>query len=257
MQIYNRLRFFCMSLYVIALLSSAKANPVFLHNYMYSVTADSIDTCCVPSHSDDIFQPVTPTIPNNPQQSFNSNDFLDSEYKKYPLPPDVSSAIGYPVACTPVNTDVTQFGAATFCIPIEVPQGVGKVVPQLSISYNSMQGNGMVGLGCSVSGLSAIPRSVRDIYHDRNAGRLSFNEYDALRLDGRRLIPKDSNIMTDGSIYVLEDDPFTDVVLHGTKAIYGLKSRLQTAGPCCMAIRRTAGSQLPPLPAASLSIPGI
>ena len=24
--------------------------------------------------------------------------------------------------------------------------------------------------------------------------------------------------MTDGSIYVLEDDPFTDVVLHGTKA---------------------------------------
>lgn len=218
MQIYSRLRFFCMSLYVIALLSSAKANPVFLHNYMYSVTADSIDTCCVPSHSDDIFQPVTPTIPNNPQQSFNSNDFLDSEYKKYPLPPDVSSAIGYPVACTPVNTDVTQFGAATFCIPIEVPQGVGKVVPQLSISYNSMQGNGMVGLGCSVSGLSAITRSVRDIYHDRNAGRLSFNEYDALRLDGRRLIPKDSNIMTDGSIYVLEDDPFTDVVLHGTKA---------------------------------------
>ena len=218
MQIYNRLRFFCMSLYVIALLSSAKANPAFLHNYMYSVTADNIDTCCVPSHSDDIFQPVTPTIPNNPQQSFNSNDFLDSEYKKYPLPPDVSSAIGYPVACTPVNTDVTQFGAATFSIPIEVPQGVGKVVPQLSISYNSMQGNGMVGLGCSVSGLSAITRSVRDIYHDRNAGRLSFNEYDALRLDGRRLIPKDSNIMTDGSIYVLEDDPFTDVVLHGTKA---------------------------------------
>ena len=164
------------------------------------------------------FNPVPPTIPDNPQQSFNTNDFLDPEYKQYPLPPDVSSAMTYPVVCTPVNTSVSPIGTATFSIPIEVPQGVGATIPQLSISYNSMLGNGMVGLGCSVSGVSVITRSVRDIYHDRNAGRLSFNEYDALRLDGKRLIPKGSNIMTDGSVYVLEDDPFTEVTLHGTKA---------------------------------------
>ena len=178
----------------------------------------SVDTTEVDKlRSEENFNPVTPTIPDNPQQSFNSNDFLDPEYKKYPLPPDVSSAMTYPVVCTPVNTSVSPIGAATFSIPIEVPQGVGTTVPQLSISYNSMQGNGILGLGCSVSGLSAITRSIRDIYHDLNAGRLSFNEYDALRLDGKRLIPKGSNIMTDGSVYVLEDDPFTEVILHGTK----------------------------------------
>ena len=218
MRTYNRLRFFFLSLYVLALLSSARAVPAFAFYDMCAIASDSSESDYVPSDSDSPFQPVTPTIPNTPQQSFNSNDYLDQEYKKYPLPPDVSSVMTYPVVCTPVNADVTQIGAATFRIPIEVPQGVGTAVPQLSVSYNSMQGNGILGLGCGVSGLSAITRSVRDIYHDRNAGRLSFNEYDALRLDGKRLIPKGSNIMTDGSVYVLEDDPFTEVVLHGTKA---------------------------------------
>ena len=147
----------------------------------------SVDTTEVDKlRSEENFNPVTPTIPDNPQQSFNSNDFPDPEYKQYPLPPDVSSAMDYPVVCTPVNTSVSPIGAATFSVPIEGPQGVGLAVPQLAIFYNSMQGNGILGLGCSVSGLSAITRSVRDIYHDRNAGRLSFNEYDALRLDNNR-----------------------------------------------------------------------
>ena len=218
MQTNNKFRFFCLSLCIIVLLSSAKAIPAFSPYNICTFASDSTDSCCTQAHSNDIFQPVTPTIPDNPQQSFNSNDFPDQEYKQYPLPPDVSSAMDDPVVCTPVSTGVSPIGAATFSIPIEVPQGIGLAVPQLSISYNSMQGNGILGLGCGISGLSAITRSVRDIYHDRNAGRLSFNEYDALRLDGKRLIPKGSNIMTDGSVYVLEDDPFTEVVLHGTKA---------------------------------------
>ena len=187
--------------------------------YLLNFQSETVDSTGVGKSSlEGNFNPVTPTIPDNPQQSFNTNDFPDPEYKQYPLPPDVSSAMDYPVVCTPVNTSVSPIGAATFSVPIEGPQGVGLAVPQLAIFYNSMQGNGILGLGCSVSGLSAITRSVRDIYHDRNAGRLSFNEYDALRLDGKRLIPKGSNIMTDGSVYVLEDDPFTEVVLHGTKA---------------------------------------
>ena len=161
MRTITRLRFFCLYLCIIALLSSARANPAFTLYDMCAIASDSTGSDYVLSDSDSPFQPVIPTLPNTPQQSFNSNDYLDPEYKKYPLPPDVSSAMTYPVVSTPVNADVTQIGAATFSIPIEVPQGVGATIPQLSISYNSMQGNGMIGLGCSVSGLSAITRSVR------------------------------------------------------------------------------------------------
>ena len=193
------------------------ANAVICHSLRY-LQLETTDTTEIENlSSEEEFNPVTPVIPSdNLQPSINVNDFIDQEYKKYPLPPDVSSTINNLVVYTPINNDVSPIGAATFNIPIEVPPGVGTMEPQLSISYNSMHGNGIVGLGCSVQGLSSITRSVRDIYHNQNAGGLSYNEYDALLIDGKRLIPKGYNIMTDGKVYVLEDNPFTEVVLHGT-----------------------------------------
>lgn len=191
--------------------SAVKYN--YFQNFQ-SELADSTEDDNISPEED--FNPVTPIIPDNPQSSLNSNDLIEPEYKKYPLQPEVSTTMDYPVVCTPITNDVTPIGAATYNIPIDVPPGIGTMVPQLSIGYNSMQGNGMAGLGCSIQGLSVITRSVRDIYHNKNAGRLLYNEYDALLIDGKRLIPKGNDIMNDGNVYVLEDKPFTEVVLHGT-----------------------------------------
>lgn len=193
-----------------------------LHARTFSLTSpftyiqsDSTHSEAHPSSGLDTYPPVAPD-PWQPLEPSVTGNYPDGDYLEYPTPPDVSSTDSYPVAATPVSADVSPMGASTFSIPIETPPGAGGMSPRLSISYSSMTGNGLAGLGCGIQGLSAITRSVRDIWHDGNAGRLSYNGYDALRLDGRRLIPKGSGIMSDGNVYVLEDDPFTEITLHGT-----------------------------------------
>lgn len=154
--------------------------------------------------------PVTPAIPDSVAKDLCLNDFPDPEYKRYPLPPDVGSALNYPVMGIPVNVEVTSTGAATFSIPIDVPPGVGAAVPQLSVIYNSMSVNGILGMGCGIQGFSSITRTAKDIYHDKCADGLAFSDMDALRLDGKRLVVRGNGV------FVPEDSPFTQVIEHGS-----------------------------------------
>jgi hypothetical protein len=49
-------------------------------------------------------------------------------------------------------------GAATYSMQIAVPPGTADIAPLLSISYSSQQGNGLLGMGFGLSGLTAITR---------------------------------------------------------------------------------------------------
>lgn len=51
---------------------------------------------------------------------------------------------------------VTDDGAATYNLPLWVPDGRSGLSPQLALSYNSRAGNGPIGVGWSLSGLSSI-----------------------------------------------------------------------------------------------------
>ena len=58
----------------------------------------------------------------------------------------------------PGSFSVSEAGAASYSIDIEVPPGTGGVEPKLSLSYSSQGGNGLLGMGWSLSGLSSIGR---------------------------------------------------------------------------------------------------
>ena len=47
---------------------------------------------------------------------------------------------------------VTSDGAFTYSIPIKLPAGTNGMQPNISLNYNSMGGNGMVGVGWNLSG---------------------------------------------------------------------------------------------------------
>lgn len=114
------------------------------------------------------------------------------------------------------NADVSQMGAAIYNIPIEVPKGVGELKPSLSMTFNSQLGNGLVGWGCSVSGISVITRTIKDEWHDGMVYGVRYLNHDAYSLDGKRLLLKFGGTGQDGAIYYLDGEPMTEVTFHGS-----------------------------------------
>ena len=91
----------------------------------------------------------------------------------------------------PGTLAVGNDGAATYSIPIAVPPGTGGMAPVLSLNYTSLGGNGIVGMGWSLGGLSTIHRCAKTIAQDGQPGRISFTQADRLCLDGQRLLRAD------------------------------------------------------------------
>ena len=88
---------------------------------------------------------------------------------------------------------VSPSGAATYHIPIEVPPGNKGMVPQLSLNYNSQGGNGILGRGWSLGGVSSIVATGKNRYFDKEFTSISSTDT-ACRVmwDGQRLIALNS-----------------------------------------------------------------
>jgi RHS repeat-associated protein len=67
--------------------------------------------------------------------------------------------------------------------------GRGGLQPELAIAYGSERGNGLLGIGWSLEGLSSITRCAKTVAVDGVASAPRFDASDALCLDGQRLIP--------------------------------------------------------------------
>ena len=84
---------------------------------------------------------------------------------------------------------VSDDGAARYTVPIWVPDGRGIVEPQLSLNYDSRGGNGLLGVGFTLGGLSSIAPCARTIAQDGHTGGVSYDGSDAFCLNGTRLLP--------------------------------------------------------------------
>lgn len=85
------------------------------------------------------------------------------------------------------NFRVNENGAATYSIPISLPAGTAGVAPSLSIDYSSQSGNGLLGYGFNLSGLSSITRCRHNIARDGKLRGIEWDNDDGLCLDGARL----------------------------------------------------------------------
>jgi len=105
-------------------------------------------------------------------------------------------------------------GAAQYSIPIEVPPGIAGMQPSVSINYNSMAGNGLVGVGGSISGLSAITRCPHSYAVDGYKRGVKFDSGDAFCMDGQRLMAVTNDAGASGQEYRTETESFTRVIAH-------------------------------------------
>lgn len=101
-----------------------------------------------------------------------------------------------------IHSDMTPTGARTYTIPIKGYQIEGMPYPQIALYYNSQAGNGPIGMGWSLSGISQITRSSRNIYYDNMTAGVKMTNDDSFYLDGVRLIR--TNTYSDSLIYETE-----------------------------------------------------
>jgi len=110
----------------------------------------------------------------------------------------------------------TDGGAATYTLPIVVPPGRAGMQPSLSINYNSRSGNGVMGVGWSMGGLSSIHRCPRTQEQDGQTLGVSYTApgnitNDRLCLDGQRLVPVSGTYGAAGTVYKTEIDSYARI----------------------------------------------
>lgn len=107
-------------------------------------------------------------------------------------------------------------GAASYQIPIQTPPGRNEMQPRVTVNYSSQSGNGLLGVGWSLSAVSEISRCAQTVVHDGRNLAVQYNATnDRLCLDGQRLIPVSGSYGASGTEYRTEIDSFTRITQNG------------------------------------------
>lgn len=115
----------------------------------------------------------------------------------------------------PGQYSVSSKGAFTYTIPIKVPPGIHRMAPHLAFSYSSQAPDGYLGLGWSISGLSAITRCPSTWDQDNAPGGVTYTLTDRFCLDGKRLIITNGTYGGAGSTYQPEITDYSSITANG------------------------------------------
>jgi RHS repeat-associated protein len=110
---------------------------------------------------------------------------------------------------------VTPAGAARYAIPLSLPPGTNGLAPGLAITYDSRSGNGLLGVGFRLSGLSVIERCNATLAQDGRAAVVALDASDRLCVDGQRLRLTAGVYGAAGSQYQTEVESFARVTAIG------------------------------------------
>ncbi len=111
--------------------------------------------------------------------------------------------------------NVSPTGAATYSIPIEVPPGINGMQPKLSLEYNSNAGNGPLGVGWALGGLSKITRCPQTYARDGKIHGVDFTSEDRFCLDGQRLVAVSGLYGAPDTEYRTEIESYSKIISKG------------------------------------------
>ena len=132
-----------------------------------------------------------------------------------PLAASADNTVGTPDA----DVEISQNGAATYNLSIEIPDG-GGFQPKIGLAYNSQAtGYGNAGYGFNITGISVITSGAKDMYRDGEVAGSNGDDKSSFYLDGKRMLLIEGTSGQIGAKYQIEGDPNTLVTLKGT---YGM-----------------------------------
>jgi len=183
-----------------------------------------IDLVLVPAQNSMLNVIVVGSIESNFHTVTTSLIYID------PVPPVAASApqpITPSVGSTGGQFRVDESGAATYSVPIAVPTGTAGVAPQLSLNYSSNAGNGPLGIGWSLSGLSAINRCGKNMAQNINEttgipeiSGITNTSSDRFCMGGQQLF-SDGTYGGNNTSYYTELFNNTDITSHGGSVTTG------------------------------------
>ncbi len=118
----------------------------------------------------------------------------------------------------PGSFAVKPDGSASYSIPVQVPPGIAGMEPRLAFVYNSHGGNGQLGMGWSLGGLSTISRCPQTQYQDNARVGVSFAATDRFCMDGQRLMLTAGTYGQTSATYATEIETFSRVKQAATSA---------------------------------------
>ncbi|WP_151779963.1 polymorphic toxin type 47 domain-containing protein [Acinetobacter bereziniae] len=123
------------------------------------------------------------------------------------------------------NVNVSNLGVLDYSIPIDVPPSLNGFTPKLSLDYSGQSSDGVLGVGWSINGLSAISRCqsseknialnilalTENLYTQQGKQGFSNSEF---CLDGKKLILINPESMSSGQVeFHVENDEFSKITV--------------------------------------------
>lgn len=139
---------------------------------------------------------------------------------------------------------VAESGAASYEIPLVVPPGTAGMHPTLSLGYNSQAGNGLLGVGWTISGLSAVTRCPKTVAQDGARGAVLYDANDRFCLDGQRLVAVSGAYGGDGTEYRTERNTFSRIISYGVAGNGPAWFQVQTKSGQTLQYGNTADSRV-------------
>uniref|UniRef100_UPI0040487091 SpvB/TcaC N-terminal domain-containing protein n=1 Tax=Rheinheimera sp. TaxID=1869214 RepID=UPI0040487091 len=107
-------------------------------------------------------------------------------------------------------------GQANYSVPLQMAPGRAGMQPNVALDYQSRSGNGLLGVGFSLSAGSGISRCGPTVAQDGYASAVNYQlANDKLCLNGERLVNVEGSYGSSGTVYRTEVDSFTRVTQLG------------------------------------------
>ncbi len=116
---------------------------------------------------------------------------------------------------TAAKFSVSDTGGATYSIPILVSPGTNGMQPKIAVVYNSQIGNGLLGRGFNLSGLTTISRIPATKAKDGFLDPVDFDGNDRFALGGERLVNIVGVYGGSGTQYRTEQESFARIISYG------------------------------------------
>ena len=131
------------------------------------------------------------------------------------IPPVTILGAHQPVTSLKGSMSVGGDGSMTYSMPIDIPKGTAGMEPKVSLSYSSSAGNGIAGVGWSLSGFQSINRGPASLQKDGFEGAVRFDGDDRFFFNGEKLICVSGTYGQQNSEYRTEIDSFSRFTLKG------------------------------------------